>query len=375
MRMNHSRAALGAAALVLAGTLAACSDAPTESAPMVPEATLEQQVAAMGFRTDNIRDMGAYVVVEGDIRLSKAQLRLAQPVTSNDPRRPSFQYRTTELVGSTKVYNIVVDLSSLDSDPGWQTAAREALTHWNGINNSYVRLVEGGPADITVEDVCIDDRYAADASWPSNGNPGPTIVVNSCFRHYTSHAQKVHNMVHEFGHTLGLRHSNYVQLNESDPAGAVHVPSTPTSGNDPGSVMNGGTPLNNWAGFSAADLTAVRTLYPLPKASPSVVNWGGYPLISWGALQGASSYSLVYLVTWKYSNKGTGESFTTTDHYPLGSTSGTSWHDTTRPYTGASLCDWSYGFETSRETYHYSVTASFTNGSSTAFVNAPTGQC
>jgi hypothetical protein len=344
--------------VLLAGVLAACSDAPTAAGDA--ESRLARQVAALGFRADMIEDHGDFVLVEGDIYISKAQLRSVSLVNSDDPLRPSFQYRTTNLVSSANVPDIQVDVSGLASQPGWQTAAREALTHWSGISNSHVRMVEGGPADITVATTCTSSNVAAYASFPSGGNTGPTVYVNTCFAYSTTHAQKVHNMVHEFGHTLGFRHSNYTQLGETaGTAGAVHVPGTPTSGNATGSVMNGGTALNSWAGFAASDLAAVRSLYPLPSpAITSVTNSGGYPLITWNGTAGATSYT-VHLITYNAIDgqyKSRSFSF-------LASTTATSYLDTDNGWTGEATCSSGYYGEWGHW-YEYSVQAVYPNGSS-----------
>jgi hypothetical protein len=361
-RLNRSRAALGTASLVLAGMLAACSDTSTGTAPDA-ESLLAQQVAALGFRADMIEDHGDFVLVEGDIYLSKAQLRTVPVVDGADRMSPKFQYRTTNLVTSANVHDIVVDVSGLASQPGWQTAAREALTHWSGITSSNVQMVEGAPADITVATTCTSYNVAAYASFPAVGNVGPTVYVNTCFGYSTTHAQKVHNMVHEFGHTIGFRHSNYTQLGESaGTEGAVHIFGTPTSGNATGSVMNGGTALNSWAGFAASDLTAVRSIYPLPgPSSLSVTNSGGYPLISWTAAPGASSYTIT-LITFNTRNGQYQNRYFTT----LDSTTGTSYLDTAHDYTGVYECpgeDLGMG-ETYGFWYEYAVQANYPNGSS-----------
>ena len=198
IRNNCSRAAFRAAALLLAGALAACSDAPT-AAP-AHDALLARQVAALGFRADMIEDHGDFVLVEGDIYFSKAQLRGAGTQQSAG-LQPRFQYTTNNLVSNSKIYQIRVDLSGLNSQPGWQSAARDAIAHWSGIASSHVEMVEGTPADITVGTTCTSWNVAAFASFPSGGNPGSTIYVNTCFGYSTTHAQKVHNMVHELGHT------------------------------------------------------------------------------------------------------------------------------------------------------------------------------
>ena len=382
MKNLRTLPALGAAALL---ALAACSDAPT-SAPAIDDRQdeLARQVAALGFRGDMVKDFGDYVLVEGDIYLTKAQLAApAAPPRSGDPLSLRFQYRTTNLVGSPKVNQITVNLAGLASEPGWQLAAQEALTHWSGISNSYVRLTETtGAADISVGVTCTSSNVAAYASFPSGGNPGSTIYVNSCFAYATSHAQKLHNMVHEFGHTLGFRHSNYVQMGESaGTEGAVHVPNTPTSGNDPGSVMNGGTALNSWAGFSAGDLTAARTLYPVPPppATVAVTNSGGYPLISWVAVPGATSYT-VRLVTTFFWTTWRGDTSRRSFWETKGTTTGTSFLDTSRTYSGEIHCTWPADYpygpnDTYTEYYEYAVVAQLASGTSTQRVYAPVGEC
>jgi hypothetical protein len=362
-RMNRFPAALAAATL-----LAACSDAPTGAAPESGP-TLAQQVAALGFRADMIEDHGEYVVVEGDIRLSRTQLRAGADPMSADPLAPRFQYRTHALVGSPAVNQIVVDLSGLASEPGWAAAARDAMAAWNAVPSSYVRMVEGSPGNISVGTNCgLGSNVAAQASWPSGGNPGPTIAVNPCFGWTIGHAQRVHNMVHEFGHTLGLRHTNWQALGEpTGTQGAVHVPGTPT-GNDNGSVMNGGTALNSWAGFSGADLLATRTLYPLPLPAPWVAS--GNPVVQWGAL-GATEY-MVQLVRWKEVRNQNYEVISSTyEIFAVGTTAQNSIWDADRTYTGATTCQsgsTSYYFQ-------YDVQAVFPTGSTWGSVPAPVANC
>jgi len=348
--------ALGCAiGLVSAG----CSDNPTAGRTDADKESLVEAVRAMGLRTDMIEDHGDFLLVEGDIYLPKAELRRR----SSDPLNPRFQYTTNNIVSNAKIYQIVVDLSGLSSQTAWQTAARDAISHWSGISNTHVKMVEGSPGDITVSTTCTASNVAAYASFPSGGNPGSTIYVNTCFGYSTTSAQKVHNMVHELGHTISFRHSNYTQLGESAGTdGANHIFGTPTSGNATGSVMNGGTALNSWAGFASSDVTATQKRYPIPGPSGlSITDSNGTPLISWSALSGATGYT-VSLITFNTHNGSY------TNHFvsQITTTTNTSYLDTGNAYTGVYECNWDWGWdgETYGAWYEYAVQATFPHGTS-----------
>lgn len=372
--MRRSFLSRGAAALAVLA-LAACDGPPGTSPERMSPEELSQRVEALGFRGDMVRDFGDYVVVEGDIRLTREQIEAARVAGPGDPPGPRFQYTTYALVGSPKVNQITVDLSALGQNLDWRDAAREALTHWSGISWSYVRMVEGGTgSDIRVIPNCnLGSGVAGRATWPSGGNPGPQIEVNPCFS--ASQSARVRTMVHELGHTIGFRHSNWSQNGESaDPIGAVHVPNTPTSGNDNGSVMNGGSAGSAWAGFSFHDAAAAKNVYPLPGAVVAVANSGGTPLLTWGALFGATSYSIKLNYNF-YERFGRDPPMSDGWTVDLGTTTGTSFLDTAHPYTGVTNCSYTSSTYTYREAWQYEVVATFANGTSAGFIAAPVGSC
>lgn len=70
-----------------------------------------------------------------------------------------------------------------------------------------------------------------------------------------------------------------------------------------------------------------------------------------------------------------GKVYRTQHNTPLGSTSGTSWLDTTNSYTGVTYCTWSSGISHDREDHRYVVTATFASGTSRTTVAAPVAQC
>ncbi|MBV9772403.1 MAG: hypothetical protein JO040_00540 [Gemmatimonadetes bacterium] len=113
--------------------LGACDTAPSTSStePETARGEVARQVEALGFRGDMVQDFGDYVVVEGDIRLEKSQLLAGAraPLPAQGPLGPRLQYRTTNLVGSPRVYNLTINLAGLNAQPAWQAAAREAITH------------------------------------------------------------------------------------------------------------------------------------------------------------------------------------------------------------------------------------------------------
>ena len=262
MSLSNIRGLLFAAAC---GTAVACS---TDRATGPETDDLARRVAELGFSTKGMEDNGDYVVVEGDIRLNKAALlnapRSTPPSAKRVPGPPAFQYYTNALVSQTYVTQIVVDLTNIQGVSDWADAARSAIADYNAAG-SAVHMSEGSPGDITFSSVTsFPNPYGiAQASFPYQGSPagkpGPTITVAQNYNDAYALGQKEKVLVHEFGHTLGLRHDNAAVTEGSAGIGANRVGGTPTS--DPNSVMV--TPYDGsyWSGFDQYDVVALKSLY------------------------------------------------------------------------------------------------------------------
>jgi hypothetical protein len=121
---------------------------------------------------------------------------------------------------------------------------------------------------------------------------------------------------------------------------------------------------------SAVDTRVVtRPAYTIPVATITVGNSGGNPLVSWGALTDATSYTVRLITYHTLNGVYQGRGFTT-----LTTTTGTSYLDTNNTYTGVYQCTnagedpWGnvIGFW-----YEYEVVSTFPTGTTSARHYAP----
>ena len=231
-----------------------------------------ERIIGLGHQEKDIVELDDFYLVEGCIMYPKnLEFYIQKELEAR-------QASTHNLVSQTNVTSMTVFVDASIPTSGvdtWRPAINAAIADMSGINNSSVNfsLVNSiSNADIVIESDggSLPNNVIASAGFPSGGQPYNSVIVNlDFFSNMTvSEAGKRYNMVHELGHCIGLRHTNWVSRGEpADPWGANQIPGTPTS--DPNSVMNGGTALSTWAGFSSNDIVAIETLYPTTTGSCS----------------------------------------------------------------------------------------------------------
>lgn len=225
----------------------------SESTTFIEDDVLMMQ--ALGFDTSNIVDLESAYLIEGDILLEKDSPLLKQS---------RHAYHTTGLIGHPKQREITVGVDSsipTSGEDNWRSEVQNAIDLWNPLSNLKMTYTMGANPDILIrsDSGSLPNNTIAAASWPTNGNPGASIKVNLDFDSNKTipSSQKLYNMVHELGHCLGLRHTNWKIIGESE---ANYIQGTPET--DPNSVMNGGTANSYWMGFSDGDKKAIEKLYP-----------------------------------------------------------------------------------------------------------------
>jgi hypothetical protein len=218
-----------------------------------------------GYQANDIRVVDGEVIVGNDavVNLQASQEMLD---TVGTPE----QYRTTNLVG-TGVSKICVNPTSQFNSYSQLSAGLDgAISKYNalGLRITFARgPATGCTANITAKTT---SGTGGSSGFPSGGLPYGTINIGTGLQSYST-GVNTHVIMHEIGHTIGFRHTDYYNRaiscggsasNEgASTVGAILIPGTPSTAVVGGSVMNAcfrSTESGNW---TSSDVTALNYLY------------------------------------------------------------------------------------------------------------------
>ncbi|UII23565.1 M57 family metalloprotease [Fulvivirga ligni] len=242
-----------------------CSDPAVEEPVMsqndIPESIIKK-LEELHFDTSDIMRHGDDYLVEGDMVFSEEMIDALYEETISDVNGEHYYSCTAGIVSHPRV--ITIRGYSLNST--MNSALNLAISRYNalGLEISFLRVT--GAADITV--YSSGSGAGGVAGFPSGGNPYPYINV---LPGTTSYGMNVttHVMVHEIGHSIGIRHTDWFNRsyscgsggNEGDGGvGACHVPGTPTT-YDSRSVFLSCFSANATGQFSYYDEILLHYLY------------------------------------------------------------------------------------------------------------------
>lgn len=153
--------------------------------------------------------------------------------------------------------------SSVLQDCGydWIVATKDAATAWTNVSYSRVKITrtyDRSNANIIIQsdrnNPVDENSIIAVANLSVGGRAGRNIWIN---KNYDNYSKKKQTMMHEFGHTLGIGHTN-----EYDKGFHLHG----TSGSDNNSIFNSHIGSNSY--FTTNDKRAIRLLFPSNLDTP-----------------------------------------------------------------------------------------------------------
>ena len=304
--MKHVQGLFRVCLVALVTTALACSDGVVEPRASEQDKVIEQ-IRKLGFQVDGVVDRGEYFVVEGDIALNKADLRRVRerrrsesPSSSVGPRG---QYHTNQLASIAEVQSILTCVDTYNT--GWDNAPFNAMWEWSYVPGTSIQFLSElcfMPVDLRVQmdESLRGSNFVALADFPVDAGPGKVgsrIRINPDYNFVYSEGVRNSIIAHEFGHVLGFRHDNAVNLEQYAQGhsfyGANRVPGTPVEDRSSVMIRDIAQVGRSWAGMPRYDRVAARYMYPGTR--PMNLNGNtnnGRPWINWSTEYDVTSYRI-----------------------------------------------------------------------------------
>jgi hypothetical protein len=218
-----------------------------------------------GYPQSDIRVVDGLVYAGNDAHVT---LQASREMIEIRPGTTEEQYRTNNLV-SGPLRICVTPTSQFNTYSRLSAGLDLAIDNYNsqGLSLTFVR----GPAscDFTIT-AKTTSGVGGSSGFPSGGRPYGTINIGTGLQSY-SVGVNTHVIMHEIGHTIGFRHSDYYNRsiscggaasNEGTAGvGAILIPGTPTDARTGGSVMNSCFRASETGNWSSSDKVALDYLY------------------------------------------------------------------------------------------------------------------
>jgi len=178
------------------------------------------------------------------------------------------QYRTTNQMSSDVE---VICIDGRDFSGTLSTSLNNAIVSYNDLNLSFEMIRTTGSNTGCDAEIIADavSGSGGSAGFPSGGLPFNEINIGRGVARLGV-AVTSHVIIHELGHCIGFRHTDFFNRSIScgvggnegaGPDGAIHIPGTPTGAVLDGSVMNSCFSDTSTGVFTDTDLIALDVLY------------------------------------------------------------------------------------------------------------------
>jgi hypothetical protein len=248
------------------------------------EVIVENLIAA-GFPEDDIMvlDDGRVLVGRDAVVTLQASRELAGIITDVAGDDQLRQYRTTNTVNTTLVGSICIDPSAeFEANASMLQALDVAIARYNEQSLVFSFGRDGAGCSVGTASAVIngflDNSGGGVSGFPAGGLPYYEFYVDQDLATQYGNDVAAHVIMHELGHCIGFRHSDYYDrsiscgggpTNEGEAdVGAIHIEGTPTTAVLNGSVMNSCFSTQSTGLWTASDVVALDCLYDTLTCAP-----------------------------------------------------------------------------------------------------------